>query len=70
MLLRLNSQWNPNLAAFFAAFDRYRLLELVAPLEVVPEGRARRAAADLLRAVTKDHPDGRRPDTVGQTAEK
>ncbi len=70
VLLRLNSQWNPNLAAFFSAFDRYRLLELVALLEVVPEGRAQRAAADLLRAVTKDLPAGRRSDTAGELAEK
>ncbi|XVV05988.1 hypothetical protein ACQPW3_11625 [Actinosynnema sp. CA-248983] len=59
VLLRLNSQWNPNVAVFFAAFDRYRLLELVALLGIVPEGRAQRAAADLLRAVTKDLPAGR-----------
>ncbi|MEJ2853716.1 MULTISPECIES: hypothetical protein [unclassified Saccharothrix] len=57
VLVRLNSQWNPNLAAFFTAFDRYRLLKLVALLEVVPEGKAHRAATELLRAVTRTDDD-------------
>ncbi|WP_309117380.1 helix-turn-helix transcriptional regulator [Saccharothrix sp.] len=70
VLLRLNSQWNPNLVAFFAVFDRYRLLELVALLEVVPEGRAQRAAGDLLRALTKDLPEARPPGVVGEPAGK
>ncbi|WP_433272259.1 hypothetical protein ACQPZF_15905 [Actinosynnema sp. CS-041913] len=52
LLLVLNSQWGPNLQRFFKTVDNYRLLRLIALLEVIPgEGPAHRAAVDFLTAL-------------------
>jgi hypothetical protein len=61
VLLNVDSQWNPYLTRYFEAVDKYRLLGLVALLEVVPpDGQAHRAAVAFLESLRLgDEPEAR-----------
>lgn len=49
LVFRLGSRWDPYLTRYFEAVDKYRLLGLVALLEVIPpDGQAHRAAVAFL----------------------